>query len=62
LIWILEIVLINEVDPSSKLMTQIMRSKYNIKSKPEKIIMLNSQSTKIVMNKIEKKNSTKKGI
>jgi len=41
-------------------MTQIMRSKYNIKSKPEKIIMLNSQSTKIVMNKIEKKNQQKK--
>jgi hypothetical protein len=39
-----------------------MRSKYNIKSKPEKIIMLNSQPTKIVMDKIEKKNSTKKGI
>ena len=41
-------------------MTQIMRSKYNIKCKPEKIIMLNSQPTKIVMDKIEKNKFNKK--
>jgi hypothetical protein len=39
-----------------------MRLNYIIKGKPEKTAMSNSQPTKIIMDKIEKKNSTKKRI
>lgn len=41
-------------------MTQIMRPDYSIKDKPKKIIMLNSQPTKIIRDKIEKTNLNKK--
>jgi hypothetical protein len=43
-------------------MTWVMRLNYIIKGKPEKTAMSNSQPTKIIMNKIEKKNSTNKRI
>jgi hypothetical protein len=35
--------------------TQIIRPNYNIKGKPKKIIMSNSQPTKVIRDKIEKK-------
>jgi len=40
--------------------TQIMRPDYSIKDKPKKHLMLNSQPTKIIRDKIEKTNLTKK--
>jgi hypothetical protein len=39
-----------------------MRLNYIIKGKPEKTAMSNSQPTKIIVDKIEKKNSTKKRV
>ena len=51
----------NLVHPS-ELVTLIVRSNYNIKGKSGKIIMSNSQPTKIIRDKIKKTNSTKKGI
>jgi len=46
---------------SSELMTPIRRLDHNIKNKPKKITMKNSQLTKVIRDKLEKKQIRKKG-
>jgi len=49
----------NSVQPS-ELVTRIMRLDHNIKNKPKKITMYNSQLTKVIRDKLEKKNKLEK--